>query len=168
MLPSNIEEKVREIINKYGKGGWLRTEECAKLVSEGNNSNRTRFYRWRKKVESGDIKGFQIIKFTDNVSFIGLDSSSPKKLQELEKTRGPHNFFGQGMETKEVEKTEDREELNLEIRIRQCKMEIRRLEREYYRTQPQKNRNTQIPFDVQVEIEKKCRKKYGLSTKEPL
>jgi hypothetical protein len=163
MLSDNIEKKVREILETQGKGGWLRTNDCANLFAKGNATKKTTFYRWRRDIEKGKVKGFQIVQLPKNVSFIGLDSSSPKKLQELKETCGPPNFIGQG-----VEKKEENEKVNLELRIRQCKMDIRRLQREYYRTQPQKNSNTQIPFDVQVEIEKKCRKKYGLSPKEPL
>jgi hypothetical protein len=167
MIATNIESKVRKIIEKNGKGGWLRTSECAKLFAEGNKSAETRFYRWRKKLEKDRDSGFQIVKLPNNISFIGLDSSSPKKLPELEKTRGPN---------KELEKTKE-EKKDLEIRKLRCRMEIRRMERKYsrecqqaYLTDPKKYRarNEPIPFDVQAEIEKKCRKKYGLSTTEAL
>lgn len=82
--------------------------------------------------------------------------------------RGAADFLENRSKRKRLEKKEKEKELSLEIRRRQCKIEIRRMEREYYSTQPQKNRSTRIPFDVQVEIEKKCRKKCGLSAKEPL
>ena len=47
MLPSNIEDKITQILEKQGKGGWLRTEKCAKLFADNNESERTKFYRWR-------------------------------------------------------------------------------------------------------------------------
>jgi len=79
MLPSNIEQEVAEILGK--NKGWLRTEECAEKYAKGDKTKRTQFYRWRRKVESGKVKNFQIVKLPGNISFIGLCSADPQKLE---------------------------------------------------------------------------------------
>lgn len=81
MLAANIESEIRTIIEKHGKAGWMRTEECAKKYAKGNASKETKFYRWRKKVEEGKVQGFQVVKLPGNISFIGLASANPKQLQ---------------------------------------------------------------------------------------
>jgi len=81
MLPSNIESEVEKILKR--NNGWLRTEECAKAYSNNDGTKRTEFYRWRKKIEKGKIKGFQVIKFPNNISFIGLEKSDPEALKRL-------------------------------------------------------------------------------------
>lgn len=81
MLPSNIETEVRKILQKHD--GWLRVEQCAKEYAKGNGTKRTNFYRWRKKVEKGKVKGFQVLNFPHNVSFIGLESADPKALESF-------------------------------------------------------------------------------------
>ena len=81
MLPSNIETEVKEILKK--RGGWCRTEECAKVYAKGNMTKRTRFYRWRKKVDKGKVDGFQHLPLGfNNISYIGLQSADPNKLLE--------------------------------------------------------------------------------------
>jgi len=81
MLPSNIEIEVEKILKK--NNGWLRTEECSKVYSKGDKTRRTQFYRWHKKVKKSKIKGFQVLSFPENVSFIGLDSADPKILNKI-------------------------------------------------------------------------------------
>ena len=83
MLAANIESKVKEILETKGKSGWLRTSECAKLYADNNASEETRFYRWRRQVEKKKVKGFQVVKLPNNMSFIGLDSADPKALEAL-------------------------------------------------------------------------------------
>ena len=83
MLPANIESKVKEILETEGKGGWLRTNQCSKRYAKGNASERTKFYRWRRQVEKKKVKGFQVMKLPNNISFIGLDSADPKVLEAL-------------------------------------------------------------------------------------
>jgi hypothetical protein len=84
MLAANIETRIREILEKSGKGGWLRVQECANefardpVTKKINSSQKTKFYRWRKKVEKKQVEGFQICKLQGNMSFIGLDSADPK------------------------------------------------------------------------------------------
>lgn len=107
MLAANIEARVREVLKKRGKGGWLRVQECAKefardmITGEVNKSQKTRFYRWRKKVEKGKVEGFQILKIVGNISYIGLGSSDPRALDSLlakdkrmsQSSRGGFGFF---------------------------------------------------------------------------
>ena len=81
MLATNIESKVKQILETKGKSGWLRTSECAKLYADGNSSKETRFYRWRKNVEKGIVKGFQVVKLPNNITYIGLDYADPKILE---------------------------------------------------------------------------------------
>jgi len=81
MIATNIESKVKKILEN--SGGWLRVSECAKQFAEGNASEETRFYRWRKQVEKSKVKGFQALKLPGNISFIGLDSADPKTLETL-------------------------------------------------------------------------------------
>lgn len=83
MLATNIEKEVKEILEKKGKGRWLRTDECAKTYGKGNDSRETKFYRWRKEVEKGKVRNFQVIKFSNNITFIGLKSADPKILESL-------------------------------------------------------------------------------------
>lgn len=78
------------------------------------------------------------------------------------------DFLESRAKRKLLEKKDEKEELDLEIRRIRCRMQIRRMTREYYRTCPQKNRNEPVPLEVQADIEKKCRKQYGLSIKDPL
>lgn len=83
MLAANIESRVKEILETKGKGGWLRTSECAKLYADGNKSEETKFYRWRRQVERGKVRGFQVVKLPNNITFIGLDSADPRILEAL-------------------------------------------------------------------------------------
>ena len=87
MLATNIEAKVRETLKENSKNGWLRASQCAKLYANGNDSEETKFYRWRKQVEKGKVEGFQVLKLPDNISFIGLDSADPKILEVLSQTQ---------------------------------------------------------------------------------
>jgi hypothetical protein len=84
----NIESQVRLIIEKKGINGWIRVAQCEKEYEKSNpNQNpgtiRTRFYRWIVKVEKRKAPGFQLIKFPDNLSYLGLSNSNPKKLDQL-------------------------------------------------------------------------------------
>jgi hypothetical protein len=45
-----------------------------------NETERTNFYRWRKKVEKRKIDGFQVVKVSGNTSFIGLKSADPNAI----------------------------------------------------------------------------------------
>jgi hypothetical protein len=81
MLATIIESHVKEILKTKGNSGWLRVSTCAKLFSNGNKSQETRFYRWRKQVEDGKVSGFQVLKFPNNISFIGLDTANPNILK---------------------------------------------------------------------------------------
>ena len=83
MLAANIETEVREILQKKGKGGWLRVSQCAKLYANGNASKETKFYRWRKQVEKGKVKGFQVVSLPGNIVFIGLDSADPHVIESF-------------------------------------------------------------------------------------
>jgi hypothetical protein len=83
MLATNIEQEVKEILEKKGKGGWLRVSECAKIYGKDDESRETKFYRWRKKVEKGKTANFQVLKLPGNISFIGLSSADPKVLESL-------------------------------------------------------------------------------------
>lgn len=80
MLPSNnkterISREVRKILENT-KYGWMRTNECAKAYSKGNESKRTNFYRWKRKVDKQKIIGFQSIQ-VGKASFIGLREANP-------------------------------------------------------------------------------------------
>lgn len=91
MIPSNnpnIENQVQLIIEKKGADGWIRVSKCEKEYvnsnpDENSGTRRTRFYRWLIKVERKKAPNFQIIKFPNNLSYIGLANSSPKKLDSL-------------------------------------------------------------------------------------
>lgn len=83
MLAANIENEVREIPQKKGKGGWLRVGQCAKLYAKGNASEETKFYRWRKQVEKGKVKDFQVVPLPGNISFIGLESADPHVIESF-------------------------------------------------------------------------------------
>ena len=108
MLPSNIEKEVREILEK--NGGWLRVEECAKEYAKGDDSRRTRFYRWRKRIKKGKVEGFQVVELPGNVVFIGLKSADPNKVlksvisdeKTAEKMRRFFNRFRGKKEPKEL------------------------------------------------------------------
>ncbi len=85
---SNIEDQVHDIIEKKGIEGWIRVSKCEKEYVTSNpdenlGTRRTRFYRWLIKVERKKLQGFQIMKFPNNLSYIGLANSSPKKLDSL-------------------------------------------------------------------------------------
>jgi len=79
MLPGNIETEVENILKK--NNGWMRAEACAKEYAKDNKSIRTKFYRWRKKIEKGKVKGFRIVPLPGNIVFIGLSSADPSKLE---------------------------------------------------------------------------------------
>jgi hypothetical protein len=83
MLATNIEQEVKAVLEKKGKGGWLRVGKCSKIYGNGNDSKETSFYRWRKKVENGKIENFQVLKLPGNISFIGLKGADPKALEAL-------------------------------------------------------------------------------------
>jgi len=89
MLLGNIEAKVREVLLKKGRGGWLRVQECAKeiaydpIAEKWNGTKRTNFYRFRKKVEKKKVKGFQVVNLPKNISFIGLDSADPSVIESF-------------------------------------------------------------------------------------
>ncbi len=91
MTPSNspnLENQVQSIIEKKGADGWIRVSKCEKEYvnsnpDENSSTRRTKFYRWLIKVERKKVPGFQIIKFPNNLSYIGLTTSSPKKLDYL-------------------------------------------------------------------------------------
>jgi len=92
MLAANIsciEDRVRAIIEKKGKAGWLRVNECSKFYAEEpitraiNETERTNFFRWHKKVEKGKIDGFQVLKLPGNISFIGLKSADPNAIESF-------------------------------------------------------------------------------------
>jgi len=80
MLAANI----KEILEKKGKGGWLRVSECAKEYAKGDDSKETRFYRWRKQVEKGKVSGFQVLKLAGNISFIGIENANPTAISKVE------------------------------------------------------------------------------------
>jgi len=105
MLAPNIDSEVKALLEKKGKGGWLRAQECSKEYAKDpitgalNHSSQTKFYRWRKQVEKGKIPGFQIFKLPGNFSWIGLESSDPKTLESLisedrKLTRSAKSSFG--------------------------------------------------------------------------
>lgn len=83
MLVANIEKEVRKILEKEGKGGWLRVAECAKKFAKGDASKETKFYRWRKQVEKRKVPGFQTVPLPKNVVFIGLDSADPRVIESF-------------------------------------------------------------------------------------
>jgi hypothetical protein len=97
MLPTNIEKKVAQILEKKGKAGWLRVQECTKEYAKEyvkdpttgvtretiNASEETKFYRWRKQVEKNKVKGFQILKLPGNISFIGLEDANPSAIKSM-------------------------------------------------------------------------------------
>jgi hypothetical protein len=102
MSPSNktleISIEVKKILDKYGRNGWLRVGECEKrflkLTPFPQNTSKserdralgtrhTNFYRWRKKVEDGDIEEFQYVSLGKNISFIGLKNADPITLKTL-------------------------------------------------------------------------------------
>ena len=122
MLSANIESKVREILKSKGNGGWLRTSECAKLYANGNDSEETKFYRWRTQVEKNKVSGFQVVKLPDNISFIGLDSADPKALessisedkktlQSIRSGLGLFDYLDRRTERKRAEEERQRKEL---------------------------------------------------------
>jgi len=86
--PSNIEGQIRYIVEKKGVDGWIRVSKCEKeyvnsSTDENSGTRRTRFYRWLLKVERKKVPDFQVIKFPNNLSYIGLANSSPKKLNAI-------------------------------------------------------------------------------------
>jgi hypothetical protein len=83
MLPGNIETKIRQIIEAKGNKSWIRINVAAKEYSKDNPSERTKFFRWRKKVEKGRVDGFKVQILPGNVSFIGLSNADPEVLNEF-------------------------------------------------------------------------------------
>lgn len=100
MLPSNIESEIKEILEKKGKAGWLRMRECekeylklkgkprkdegtVKQSGERQGTLHVRFYRWTTKVEQKKVEGFQILKFPNNMSYIGLATADPSSLDSM-------------------------------------------------------------------------------------
>lgn len=89
MLAPNIDSEVKALLEKKGRGGWLRVQECSKeyakdpMTGAVNRSLETKFYRWLRQVEKKKIPGFQNLKLPGNISFIGLESSDPKTLESL-------------------------------------------------------------------------------------
>lgn len=63
MLAANIETEIKQIIEKKGKEGWLRVQECANeyakdpVTKQFNGSRKTKFYRVRKQIEKGKVEG---------------------------------------------------------------------------------------------------------------
>lgn len=85
---SNIEDQIRSIIEKKGAEGWIRVSKCEKEYlnsnhDENSGTRRTRFYRWLIKIERKKAPDFQIMKFPNNLSYIGLANSNPKSLDSL-------------------------------------------------------------------------------------
>lgn len=84
MIPSNINDEMRGILERKGKGGWLRVSEAEEAyveltpVDENKGTRRTTYYRWRKTVEKGRAKGFQYVPLPKNRAYIGLDSADPR------------------------------------------------------------------------------------------
>ncbi len=122
---ASIESKVRDVLEKKGKGGWLRASECAKLFAKGDASLETKFYRWRKQVGKNKVSGFQAIKLAGNISFIGLDSADPKViesfvsenkkiLQSVKSGYGVFEWLERRAERKEQQRKKRRRELEAE------------------------------------------------------
>ena len=86
---TTLVEEIKQIIEKKGKAGWLRTEECAKeysrdpLTKQPDDSRRRKFYRIRKQIEKGKEKGLQIQLLPGNISYTGLSSADPKIIEEF-------------------------------------------------------------------------------------
>ncbi len=116
MLATNIEREVREILERKGKDGWLRTTKCAKFYGRGDKSRETYFYRWRKKVQKSKVAGFKVLKLPDNVSFIGLKSADERAInalasedKELKKSVESGVGFFEWLENRSGRKQQERE-----------------------------------------------------------
>ena len=93
MLAANIEKRVREIVETKGKEGWIRVQECAieyakdaknnPRLNETVETRKTKFYRWRKKVGKGKVKGFKVLLLPGNISYIGLEAAKPETIQSF-------------------------------------------------------------------------------------
>ncbi|MFX1355427.1 MAG: hypothetical protein ACFFGP_15850 [Promethearchaeota archaeon] len=141
MLPRNIETEVKEILQKHD--GWLRVEECARAYAKGNGSKRTKFYRWRRQVEKGKVEGFQILKFLNNVVYIGLKSADPNRVHE------------ENLLTEKPSEKNDLGKAPVESRMVWCNQAIRREENLLDDNDPQYYKKLN-------KIQTKYRKEYGL------
>lgn len=93
MLATNIEQQIKEIIEKKGNAGWIRVQECAMeyallakdrpWIRETIESRKTKFYGWRRKVGRNHVEGFKVLLLPGNVSYIGLGSADPKVIADL-------------------------------------------------------------------------------------
>lgn len=90
MLPGNgdMAEKVTKAIETHGKKGWLRCQECAKIVAKDsfgrvNESERVRYMRWKKQVKKGKVEDFRAYILPGNISYIGLKSSRVEDIKEF-------------------------------------------------------------------------------------
>jgi hypothetical protein len=93
MLAANIAQRVKEIIKNKGKDGWIRVQECANeyakdvennpWVKEIVESRKTKFYRFRKKIEKDKVDGLKVLHLPGNVSYVGLSSADPKVIEEF-------------------------------------------------------------------------------------
>jgi hypothetical protein len=125
MLAANKEHEIKLIIEKYGKGGWLRVQECAKEYAKDpktkvfNESRKTDFYRIRKRIEKGKVEGLKVVLLPGNKSFIGLNSADPSVIE---------GFISEDKKTTRSVKTSLSIFGWLDNRAERRKMEIRRLE----------------------------------------
>ncbi len=89
MLATNKEQKIRQIIERQGKNGWLRVQACANeyakdpITGKTNPSLETDFYRVRKRIDKGKVESLKLQLLPGNVSYIGLSSADPEVLNEF-------------------------------------------------------------------------------------
>jgi len=183
MLAANIEEQIKEIIEKKGKAGWLRTQKCANeyadlaankpWIKETRESRKTKFYRWYKKVKKGKVKSFQVVMLPGNISFIGLKEANPQMIEALisedkevkrnvETGHGFFNWLERRAQRKSLERQRERELIEREIKELDCKAAIRQEISEIYEKLPLEKQDEPLPIDQEKAIEKKWRKYYGL------
>lgn len=91
MLAANMDEpeqKIKQIIEKYGEKGWVRTQVCADKYAKDfagkiNKSEKTKFYRFCRQIGKGKVDGLRIQKLPCNISFIGLRSADPEFIKDF-------------------------------------------------------------------------------------
>lgn len=177
MLPGNgdMAEKVRKAIETYGKKGWLRCQECAKIVAKDifgrvNESERVRFMRWKKhQVEKGKIEDFRAYSLPGNISYIGLKSARVEDIKEFKeasdfiegkksvKQSASSLSFFQSLERwnelKHVARSRKDEQIEKKVRSLECEREI------LHEIMDLPDQHTP---DEEWQIRKKWRERYGL------
>jgi len=164
MVPSNIEDRLRKIIETKGDNGWIRSETCASVFAKDNSgkinlSERQKFYRWRKQAGKGKREGFQVQPLPGNVVYIGLASSDLNALNNLVSgNKRVERSVKSGFWVLEWLKYRDekkRKQIDENIARGQCRVETRHARAHLRKDDPEFHKKVE-------EIKERLRKKYGL------